>query len=171
MSNKSAPFFNFLVILSSALLGFLFPEGWLWHKIIDEANFSIACFKIILISITVPETPPWLIFDFSIIRFDLFNNKIQNSSWGRSPSIGWNSSNISLLCVIFFFVIISETFRHFMFLLLADSHKWGMIGCEKRRIPLQDWPNHGVRFKFAAQKFSYCLPVPSFWVVKIRVEA
>ena len=47
-----------LVIFISLWLGFRFPDGWLWARIMAEASLSIAGLKTNRGSTTVPETPP-----------------------------------------------------------------------------------------------------------------
>ena len=50
--------FNFSVIAISALLGLVFPEGWLWIRIIPVERVFNATDRIILISTSQLFKPP-----------------------------------------------------------------------------------------------------------------
>ena len=76
--------FIFLVICKSGSLGLGLPEGWLWQRIMALAKHSMAALKMILVSTTVPATPPLLINSDLTTRFDRLRYNTQNSSWGMS---------------------------------------------------------------------------------------
>lgn len=52
---------------SSARLGRMLPDGWLWQRTIPVAQTEMAFFSIKRISAAVSDIPPWLILCLSTI--------------------------------------------------------------------------------------------------------
>ena len=84
MSNSAAAAFIRPVSSMSALLGLRFPDGWLWHTIMERASLAIAGFIISFISTSVAFIAPWLTLNESVMRLPLLSRITQNSSCGRS---------------------------------------------------------------------------------------
>ena len=72
MSNNFAASFNFFVSSSSARLGCRLPEGWLWQRMMLTASSSMAFFKMIRGSATVPVIPPSLMISKWLMRLAWF---------------------------------------------------------------------------------------------------
>jgi len=96
MSIRFACLFYFLSYFWIRFAWIKISWGWLWQTIIPEARYSIAFFITMRnICYCAALCPPWLSFILLITLFDLFRNKIQNSSCRRSESKGWKiSANI-----------------------------------------------------------------------------
>ena len=81
MSSREQALWRFSVRSMSAMLGLSFPEGWLWHRMIEAALWSNACLSIVLLSIAVLVSVPLDSISVAMTPLQEVRNITQASSW------------------------------------------------------------------------------------------